>query len=633
MSRRSAPLLALILAVALFVSGLGGTAVGSVETQGGEKTITLSPLCTRFDSSGTHIGCVNEVTIHLRKGGNDFRVGFTEDEVAGTGDQWRAAGWNAATTATLLTGSPLTGVEITFDVTGEIDGPSAGALMTVGVLALMRGDKVKKNISMTGTINPDGTIGPVGGIPYKVDGAVEGNKNVMLIPDGQRNSFDDDGNLIDVVDLGSEKNVDVSEVADIYEAYKEFTGEDLPRLQGTDTDLSSDVYDRLESLVEGWNAEFNSSVGEFGAVDPTAAQFVASIAALADEASTQSANLSQEGVQAGAYVRAVLAAAYANAAVKASQALTVYSTQGSDAFISQIRSSAAVSDTAEAFFGGLKNFKPKTLSEAAGLIDAYGFALDALLLSQQAENYFQAGDQATTEDDALAAYIIGAVIDEMAGTFIDSAKEIQDLSADLSGPKIKAATNIKAIADFFRKAAQANVEAFDTLIVKQEAEANGVSESIVRDAIASNDFDYLLAVQGSSTLGTLVDDFLKNKTSAAYATLGGATVLYSRSATLLAKYYSLGAETDENGDVVAIAHEQALLNALDVGEEQAAGAITALRAKKTDPARVAGDFEIAGIDREGDLSAKLDALSGYFGAFIGARVLAYLGGFPTAGLE
>ena len=42
---------------------------------------------------------------------------------------------------------------------------------------------------MTGTINPDGTVGPVGGIPYKVDGRErKPRRRVMLIPTGQRNS-------------------------------------------------------------------------------------------------------------------------------------------------------------------------------------------------------------------------------------------------------------------------------------------------------------------------------------------------------------------------------------------------------------------------------------------------------------
>ena len=68
-----------------------------------------------------------------------LRVDFSEDEVAGLGDQSRAASWSAVTVATLLTGAPLEG-RYRFEITGPIDGPSAGALKTVAVLSLMRGD-------------------------------------------------------------------------------------------------------------------------------------------------------------------------------------------------------------------------------------------------------------------------------------------------------------------------------------------------------------------------------------------------------------------------------------------------------------------------------------------------------------
>src|SRR5262245_50699661 len=101
--RRSMPLVALILSVALSVAGMAAPAAAA------EKSIKLFPLAVVTTDQGSE-GTSNPVTIRLREGSGDkFRVGFTEDEVAGTGDQWRAAGWNAATVATLLTGSPLGG--------------------------------------------------------------------------------------------------------------------------------------------------------------------------------------------------------------------------------------------------------------------------------------------------------------------------------------------------------------------------------------------------------------------------------------------------------------------------------------------------------------------------------------------
>jgi uncharacterized protein len=621
---------ALVSATAALVAAPSAVAKGP--KGGGVGSVTLNALCTQGGSSG-EVGCTNPVTIHLTKGGGQFRVSFSEDEVGGTGDQWRAAGWNASTTATLLIGEALTGRKVEFEVSGQIDGPSAGALMTVGVLSLLRGDKVRKNVTMTGTINPDGTVGPVGGIPLKVDGAKEAKKTVMLIPKGQRNSADPNtGELVDVVDIGTEQNIKVKEVSDVYEAYAEFTGKQLPRLQGSDTDLSNDAYNKLESLTKAWFAEFNASDGEFGALDPTVQQLVAGIATQAVDASERANQLSTQGVQAGAYSKAIEAAAFANAAVKTGQAYQIYLTQGADAFISQISASAAIEDKATAFFDGLKNFKPKTLSEAAGLMAAYGNAIDALALASQGDALFSAGSEATDEATAVNDLVLGALFQEIAGTVIAGAKELQDFSSDLPGPPVKAAIDLKTTADFFRKAAQANLDAFDSLIVSELATSEGVSEDIARNALVQTDFDYGLALNGAQTIGSAIDHFVTNKVAAAYANIGGATLLFARSATLLAKYYSLGAQTDENGSIVSVEFEQPLANALDIGEAQAAGAITVLRSKKTDPALQAGAFETAGIEREGTLDEKFTALVDLYTAYVGARVLAYLGGFEKQGL-
>ena len=51
-----------------------------------------------------------------------------------------------------------------------------------------------------------------------------------------------------------------------------------------------------------------------------------------------------------------------------------------------------------------------------------------------------------------------------------------------------------------------------------------------------------------------------------------------------------------------------------------------------EPAIQVAQFEMASVDREGDVGAKFDALSSYWTGFVGSRVLAYLGGFATDGL-
>ena len=120
--------------------------------------------------------------------GRDLRVGFYEQEVGGSGPMWRSAGWMAVIMSSFLLGVDPVDYRYTYDIGGRADGPSAGGLMTVATLAALLGQEIKSDAAMTGTINPDGTIGPVGGIPHKIDGAAAKGKKLVLVPAGSRMS-------------------------------------------------------------------------------------------------------------------------------------------------------------------------------------------------------------------------------------------------------------------------------------------------------------------------------------------------------------------------------------------------------------------------------------------------------------
>ena len=102
---------------------------------------------------------------------HDVSVGVMEEFAGGTGEQWRSAAWLAAINASHVLNRSITDTEFGMRVGGKVDGPSAGMLITAGFAALLNGDPTRADTTMTGTINPDGTAGPVGGIPQKLRGA------------------------------------------------------------------------------------------------------------------------------------------------------------------------------------------------------------------------------------------------------------------------------------------------------------------------------------------------------------------------------------------------------------------------------------------------------------------------------
>jgi PDZ domain-containing protein len=74
-----------------------------------------------------------------------------------------------------------------FNVTISLDkvgGPSAGMMFALGIIdTVTPGDLTGgKHIAGTGTITPDGTVGPIGGIGQKMQGARSGGATLFLAP-------------------------------------------------------------------------------------------------------------------------------------------------------------------------------------------------------------------------------------------------------------------------------------------------------------------------------------------------------------------------------------------------------------------------------------------------------------------
>lgn len=79
---------------------------------------------------------------------------------------------------------PAGGLDITYNVK-DIGGPSAGLLLTLGVIdKLSPGDLTGgAHVAGTGTIAPDGTVGPIGGITHKIAAARDGGADFFLVPE------------------------------------------------------------------------------------------------------------------------------------------------------------------------------------------------------------------------------------------------------------------------------------------------------------------------------------------------------------------------------------------------------------------------------------------------------------------
>ncbi|WP_308257496.1 YlbL family protein [Pseudonocardia lacus] len=79
---------------------------------------------------------------------------------------------------------PLGG-DITISL-GDVGGPSAGLMFALAVVDKLTPGEITggKFVAGTGTITPDGQVGPIGGIPFKMVAAAEAGAEVFLVPAG-----------------------------------------------------------------------------------------------------------------------------------------------------------------------------------------------------------------------------------------------------------------------------------------------------------------------------------------------------------------------------------------------------------------------------------------------------------------
>lgn len=95
----------------------------------------------------------------------------------------------AAVAASKYTGVPISDKNIVVRFLGDhegdpvrVDGSSAGALIACLISAGLTDRQVNTKVLVTGTIDPDGTIGTVGSIEDKTEAAADFGANILLVP-------------------------------------------------------------------------------------------------------------------------------------------------------------------------------------------------------------------------------------------------------------------------------------------------------------------------------------------------------------------------------------------------------------------------------------------------------------------
>lgn len=159
-----------------------------------------------------------------------------------------------------------------------VGGPSAGAAMTVATVAALENWTLDPGVVMTGMINPDGSIGAVGGVPAKLNVSVRHGAHIFLIPPGQGNiteimpgieqddpfvTISDELVTTNVIELGAAQGVEVREIDDIRDAVYVYTGNEIHKIILTGEVQTPEYLDAMQplalSLLDETRAHYNET--------------------------------------------------------------------------------------------------------------------------------------------------------------------------------------------------------------------------------------------------------------------------------------------------------------------------------------------------------------------------------------
>lgn len=488
------------------------------------------------------------------------RIGVFEEFAGATGAQWRTSIWVASFIAAVVTGSDLTHHRYDISTGGYIDGPSAGALMAVGFIAAIAGDALLPEVSMTGTLAPDGSVGPVGGIPDKVLAAKAAKKRILGIPAGQAFSAGADGSDVDVIALGRSVGVEVRELGDIYEAYALLTGRTLPRGVAVPPDrmaVPPKLLARLRRRAEAMTRQATADLALLKG-DKTPG-LGATILAARKELRALNGHLRRKR-RIAVYERAKNAAALARAALRV--ASLAGSTKYEAASGSLEQTEAELTRVEQALEAASREAAPKALVLLSGY-GAVARARGALELARTILSTALTPDSTATTKVLRELQIGGkALLPAMylsyADLALDYAREVLRGHIELYAPLEIDRAALARATNALVSAASGNIGYIDALLLSDLAKARKVSLAEMRTAFAQGDHAYLLASQMSELAVQGGMDGAGPSVAAMLMRLQAASASYVESASIIAKYYSLDLEVAEEGREAKVRRQKAL---------------------------------------------------------------------------
>jgi ATP-dependent Lon protease len=128
------------------------------------------------------VGSVLEIEAIAFPSGQAGNGGLRFNEAAGT--MAKDSVFNAASVVRLVTGEDINNYDIHVNIVGggKVDGPSAGAAVTMAIISAIQKRPIRQDVALTGEMSIQGKVRAVGGVYEKIFGARQAGIKKVLVP-------------------------------------------------------------------------------------------------------------------------------------------------------------------------------------------------------------------------------------------------------------------------------------------------------------------------------------------------------------------------------------------------------------------------------------------------------------------
>ncbi len=594
----------------------------------GPHTVTVAALWVQTEDERVSGGTSALALTTRPSTRGEVRVGVYENVAGGVGPAWRAGVWVAASVAASVLDRDLTDFEFEASTAGHIDGASASALMTAGFVASMLGWTVDPTATLTGVINPDGTIGPVGGIPEKFAAAIAAGKRRLGYPIGLRHTYAaDTGEAVDLVELARAAGAEAIEVADVHAAVALLTGKALPRsspVAPAAMAIEPDIVDRLTERGMAWDRrvdELTVALDRATGTPGARALPVLGLVIQARDAHAVAVRHLEQGLASSGHHHIVRAWVAARAALAAASVIDAVAADQLETARAELRRLVAQADASLDVVRAIGARKPTTMGDHLLMLSAFDAAIDGWSFAGFADDLaggierqlariavLPAAQRAVYADalaDDVRALAVAAARAEAAVILAGDTVELEAVASTAYRCSLPA---VRRLGSSFRAAAGSNLTYAEALA--------GLSTSYGRAQMAAAEPDYMVAMAGSrvddasGAPRVLKAEWGEGSLAWGLFQLAAGQQSFFLGTGLVSRWYSLGVRPGFDGRAATVSQERAFLAMLDYAEQRTREhARAALVATGEIPLQARLHYQTARVLRDGSTADKLDALA------------------------